>query len=480
METSKNSIWSKSNELSSALLNTAAIFQRSNYHEVRCAIESCTRALCCAETGTDHVPMAFENRANCFYQLELYGQALADIELAFQAGCTENSMLKLEEIRVDCQQMKGSIRTGQSMAESIRKLDLEADQHFPCIANVLTIANNKRFGRHIIARCDIGVGQTVLVEEYFASVSDSEAELICYTCMAKSKNFIPCPYCADVVFCSRNCMRLNVIHKMDCNTTYHRMPLDVQFTIRTILIAVSMFDSNIDNLMALVEHSFDSSDLPESATELQSKYRLFLKLQKFPRMGRNATRETFRMIMTIQLIEDLFDSAPKQRFLEKLLSHHSAIIGLNSFGDETSTSISVVASLLNHSCLPNLLHKNIGNWIICKTARPIMKGEQLFISYLGDCNEPTEWRQKELQWIFQFECECPRCSSTSRPNRTNGTLNPLNPFNDFNQLFPILYTNFLCIISGNFRQQSTIAEELSHCVQCSCCCSDEFVSFFNN
>lgn len=419
LQTEQRNNFTKSNEKSSALLHEGSqFFQESDFYR---AIESYTKSLCFAESGSENMSMAFENRANCFYQLKLYDQALTDIELALEAGCTENALLKLEKLRVNCQQMKPVNGASQSIAESIRKLDLEANRNFPCIADALTITNNERFGRHIIAKYDIGVGQNVLMEDSFASINSSTVQM-CYTCLGEEKNFIPCPECTDVVFCNNECMRSNLVHKMDCQTPYHRMPYKVQFIIQTILVAVASFP-DVDSLMTFVEDCIGSDDLPESVKDQKSKYRLYLKLKKTllnEKIALLDVHDIFKLIMLIPSIEARFDSERKQRFLVHLLLHHLAINVINGYESETTTSIGAVLCLFNHSCAPNLFNYAVEDRKFCVTIRPVKKGGQLFISYLGRCaGEPARQRQYELKSRWHFECKCDRCEPQTRTVDSN-------------------------------------------------------------
>lgn len=290
------------------------------------AIEAYTKALRFAEIGTENVSMAFLSRAHCFNQLKLFDQALVDVKLAIESHCPPNVLSQLKNLQDIYMQQKMSVEsTNQSFEEPMRQLDFEANKHFPCLANVLTIQNSNHFGRHIVAKCDIDVGQNVLMEESFASVNRS-IDHVCYTCLAESKNFIPCPKCTDVVFCNQKCMESNEVHKLDCQTMFHRMPHKVQFIIRTILMAVTAFP-DIDSLMASVNDTISSDDSPDSVSDIQSKYRLYLKLKR-SELNDNALLDVcdlFKLSMAVSTIRELFKTDREQRFLVHLLLHHLAV-----------------------------------------------------------------------------------------------------------------------------------------------------------
>ncbi|KAF1344899.1 hypothetical protein BDV97DRAFT_373252 [Delphinella strobiligena] len=67
------------------------------------------------------------------------------------------------------------------------------------------------------------------------------------------------------------------------------------------------------------------------------------------------------------------------------------------------------ASMLNHSCDPNVYFFVEGNQLRFRTIRPISDGEELFISYT-DPSYDVKSRGKELLMNYYFECTCRRCN----------------------------------------------------------------------
>lgn len=240
-------------------------------------MEMYTGALCYAEINTENESMAIVNRANCFFNMKIYDRVLADIKLAFKTNCSPEIIVKLKKLQADC----GKILKSNPIDVTEPKPTFTHDRNFPCLGNTLTITSNNQFGRHLIAKCDIDIGQVVLMEESFASVAKSNEQMTCYTCLTDAANFIACSQCSDVVFCSNKCLTSNLTHNLDCNSPFHRMHCKAKFTIRTILIAVATFP-NIDKLMTCVEADEKSDNLPDSINDLQTKYQLYLKLKKLP------------------------------------------------------------------------------------------------------------------------------------------------------------------------------------------------------
>lgn len=178
----------KNNDESVELIQKGKQFfqQKQFYH----AMELFTKALCFAEIDTEHVSLAFAKRAACFFHMKMYNRALTDVELALNTNCISSELTqKLDKLEDDCRQML-KINPIHQLSET--KSNFMADSKFSCIVNTLTISSNHQFGRHLIAKCDINVGEMVLLEERFASVAKNNIQITCYTCLTEIENFIAC------------------------------------------------------------------------------------------------------------------------------------------------------------------------------------------------------------------------------------------------------------------------------------------------
>lgn len=393
------------------------------------SIELYNRSLIFAETGTENVSLAYANRSAGFFQLKKYDKCLIDIDHAKKANYPKKLMPKLDKRKEDC------LRLLQTHVEIKRKfeqpkLDFDADENFPCMANVVEIKRNDEFGRLLEAKCDIDVGKTVLVEESFVSVGTGDVQVLCFTCLRRNMCFVACPQCTDAVFCSDDCMSRNNVHKMSCGSFYYRLPMNIQVTLQSLLVAVDLIP-NVEDLMDFVQSNLklDNHHIPANVLDSRRKYGLFLKLHIRERPG-NAflAYQVYTSILTIPSIKRVFDSDRKQRFLMHLVVHHLLIRQNNNFLEVAKenqfnvSSVACVLSLVNHSCTPNLLNFAVDNQEVCVTIRPIQKGEQLFISYSGQ-DDTTVQRQAFLKQYFGFECKCGKCRPCDR-NRNHLKVHP--------------------------------------------------------
>lgn len=370
------------------------------------------RSLCFAPKGTN-VSTLYMSRAFCFLRLGEYEKSLKDIELAKKANYPVTMMLLLSEVEAHA---KNRLRQHPTPPPYEPKLSSEASELFPSMADVLEIQRSDQFGRHIVAKADIPVGQTILIEEIFVGVAACEAIAHCFQCLRTMQNLIPCTGCSDAMFCSDDCRERCEIHKISCRAGVHRMPKDIAHASRSILQALHLF-ANADDLMEFVARTMAgrSTSLPTTSTDALSRYEIFVSLLPAP-MEWHLTEHIYiiyRGLMRVSYVRKMFHKQYHKRFLMHLVAEHYLIIRKNSFGGPTTGAqfvgeTGLVLSFFNHSCAANVFNSSIGDKSVCITMRPIKRGDQLFIKYLHRERNDEVKREKLLK-NWEFNCACERC-----------------------------------------------------------------------
>lgn len=125
-------------------------FKKRNY---RAAMEKYNNSLCFAEIGSKWQSLAFGYRSACFMRMKMYKLAMDDMRSALEYKHTGRTLLRLLVQLAECHQQSKAddLIEDVSVPESSYPLDKE----FPCLADVLEIREDKVFGRHIVAKCDI-------------------------------------------------------------------------------------------------------------------------------------------------------------------------------------------------------------------------------------------------------------------------------------------------------------------------------------
>lgn len=338
------------------------------YKEFRKAFEFYNQALCFSDSQSPSMGHLYLKRAHCFLNMQRYDQCLIDYNFARQSNFPHNMLSSLDEYRDNCLKLLAQIDRKPRTV----KLSIDANSDYPCMVNSIKIVKNDFYGVEVVATSDIGIGETVLVEEAFTSISNSYDTMTCFTCQITCANFIPCANCTDVMFCSVTCMKRNDIHKISCGEVYHRMPSYVKFILHSILQAIVSFPS-LDLLMKFVKAKVTTQPHNMALDAKMKNYEIFFGLtgshQDLPIL---LIHQVYTTLMKMPFILTTFKTKSKQRFLMHLVAHHAQILLCNSYGgfendqnQQITASMNSVASLFEHSCTPNLIHLSIGNRTVC-------------------------------------------------------------------------------------------------------------------
>lgn len=377
------------------------------------AMDFCNESLRYADPDSEEASLVYCYRSVCFFKLGKYSECLTDIKLArldaFEI-LSEDQLLLLRDYEQCSLEI---LEKRDPISEISENLSFESDASYPGMANVLVINTNKEFGRLVVAKCDISVGKTVLMEEHFMQ-STAANKFVCETCFRTDMNFIACDFCSTGLFCDKECKKANQIHQIDCNTLGEFVSTE-DFTLlklirHSIMFAVSLFPSS-DELIRFVEQTLnDREALPKSIIDSKSKYGAFLSLHPCKAgIPISTLYMAYKELCSVEIIRYRFTST---EFLLHLIGHHALILLGNQIKvDDLGATVGIVASLLNHSCAPNLISRLHHKCRYFTTVRPVKKGEQLFISYLSNFDGSIEARQQHLKKEYGFECHCEKCET---------------------------------------------------------------------
>lgn len=290
------------------------------------------------------------------------------------------------------------------------------------MASVLELTENPTFGKHIIAKCDIDVGREVVATAAFASIQYLKcASLGCFHCGQETNRRIQCPHCIDVHFCSEQCS-LNKVHRKICNPMFSHTDCETVRLVTEIIIAALTRAPDAKTCLEFARDILFSKHKPQNIQATYPQYNELLQLKGKPEKEHLLiARQTVKHVMSQVELDSVVDF---ERILFHLAYRHATCIASNSFSEETIVSkggISIryelydILSRFNHSCSPNLNHFIDDNNIThCVVVRPIKKGEQLFINYLCQMKLDYIERQKYIEQIWHFKCQCIRCAKNIR------------------------------------------------------------------
>lgn len=85
----------------------------------------------------------------------------------------------------------------------------------------------------------------------------------------------------------------------------------------------------------------------------------------------------------------------------------------NGFNIDNKPAILFNGTLLNHSCLPNVIFKFDGIYVIFMSIIDIKAGEEICDNYI-DITQTKEKRKHLLKTRYGFDCACARCVETNK------------------------------------------------------------------
>lgn len=272
-----------------------------------------------------------------------------------------------------------------------------SNESFPSMSNALTLAENAEFGKHVIASRDINIGEMLMAASAFASVEYvSCIGQCCFECGKTGNENIRCDHCINVWFCSERCS-LSQTHREKCNTMFSKDDCKmVRLVTEIIRVAV---DAVVD-LKPFMEFAHGILNDTQESNPPSRKYRPPYSLYAEMLQLKAKPEEHHRRIAdcALKYVKQLPKLKSQNDHFGRLLFHmayrHTTTLSLNTFSEQEAISkgallhrysIFDALSRLNHSC-----HPNLSSWIdddditYCTAARAIKKGEQVFITYLGD------------------------------------------------------------------------------------------------
>lgn len=384
--------------------------------EWRQAIEYYNRGICFAKTNSYHESLVLAKRGFCYSNLNMFKEGIEDVENAINRNFPPNLISDIEKCQAEWRQeiVKTSTQNDQKRC-NIFELSFDADDILPCMANVLEIREDIEFGTHAVAKTNIDIGQVVLVEDNFVSISNGYDRAYCATCLKTNQNFIPCSKCTDVMFCNNECLNRNEVHTIACGEVYNRLSTDIKIVLHSILKAIVLFPT-VRLLMKFIKnpqlHQTESAQHSNDVFE----YGLFLSLlSQSDELPLLLIYQVYKTLMSMPSIQLRFDSTRKVRFLMHLVCHHALVLKTHAFGAfETNQNQFIVGTMPNvialfeHSCAPNLVRFSIDNREILITIRPVQAGDHLYYDYWLDAAK-TDNRKTWMQ-TQGITCECGKCA----------------------------------------------------------------------
>lgn len=275
------------------------------------------------------------------------------------------------------------------------------------IRNVLhdeeSLSHNDVLG--VVATKNIELTETVLIDKTVAGVICSINR--CATCCSNLSDSIA-NTCCIAPYCSAACAQtaMQTFHAPLCSR-------DFTFLYDAAKLAKLSTDISLDSLLllrvlALAIHEQAAHPLKTSLlARLTPAYEIdHLIIFNFPD----------HIITPIRILQELgIDIFTNSAYDTWVIHTMRCRLQNNKHGqtlDELhGTAVNPLYSMFNHSCVPNIGWEHEGNNSTLRlfAERPIVEGEELFISYIKPLDMEWAERQQALMPWLGMDCECERC-----------------------------------------------------------------------
>lgn len=316
-------------------------------------------------------------------------------------------------------------------------------------------------GRSVVANKDIAPGTVLMVDLPYAFVVNADQlHLRCCHCCRRCPTSVPCPRCAVVQYCNKECQKAGeVSHRLECSVMTH------------------LYDNTLGKMAPLVFRILNTvswASLKKSKEKLLQKHRQAdeeerteiiqaivegSELQKWSWEGQysstnylstfylvsNSSKRTFGdlfkrslsavYITHLLMISGFFGSLQHppnledQQFVATLAMRHMQSCSCNAYeisemqikekgknvaekhvSLEIGGAIYPTISLTNHSCFPNVARYNVGSTCVLRATRFIPKDTEILDNYGFYFHVmPQVERRDALRSQYKFLCECDPC-----------------------------------------------------------------------
>ncbi|XP_028162096.1 SET and MYND domain-containing protein 4 [Ostrinia furnacalis] len=397
--------------------------------------------------------LALANRSAVFSSLEKWAECIKDIDTVFSMKYPEKLTDKLNKRKSIC--IDKVTPESEWLSPEIRELLTLKDPQmprFPCASSKLEVVFSNEMGRHVVAKCDIKVGDILIQEEpYFKLLLKHQYLFTCSYCLSRSLNLLPCHSCCFSLYCSVQCKdsAWKDYHETECPLM--ATLVELKFTTLELLALRTVIKARNDHA------DWDSlfKTIQEAEENAGSEFRGHVKVNNewvydskyytsihtlASNIEKRSISNIFQKAVTAAVF--LFQLSQKTKFLESdneeeqdnirkyaagNLLHHIMTSATNMHGisgnvesaegnfvDEFNIGSAPYAfhSLLNHSCAPNVVRcHRLGTARMTLVAlRPIKKGMQLYDNYgAHHAIDDRNTRQGNLKFQYKFTCLCEAC-----------------------------------------------------------------------
>ncbi|EZA60897.1 SET and MYND domain-containing protein [Ooceraea biroi] len=427
-------------------------FQTKNYIA---SLKSYTKSALYAPADSKNLPIAVANRSASLFYLKRWQDCIKDVKLALELDYPKDLRHKLYLRMAQCYSELGEkqLATEALLQASnvINECDMPGERKDQLRKQMdeikLKVSRTKNNADSVgtgesSSRPTVAFGEnsnfssaSAGIEVKYASQKGRHInkldvlDKICHNCCRSCGNTpVPCTGCIDVTFCDMNCWNeASSYHRWECPGS--QMDLWAQIGIahlalKILFMCVITIDSEQFNEVQKLVSNFDEIAPTDVISYGITAAMLALYLSECTNFFKDIDlKESLRSKFSKDTFNGNYELTTRDDERLYLISNGHAITKINVITDNErdqfctqqqdriATAIYPSASLMNHSCDPNILNSFIGHLLIVKAIKDIAAGEEVFHCYGTDFRRMSKAeRQERLKSQYCFTCACEPCT----------------------------------------------------------------------
>ncbi|KAF7993001.1 hypothetical protein HCN44_005782 [Aphidius gifuensis] len=312
----------------------------------------------------------------------------------------------------------------------------------PALSTLVKLKYTKKYGRHVVATCDIEPGQLLACDKPYALVvHPDKIYKLCWYCGKQTWSGIPCDDCNQVIYCSSVCRKTawNDYHEIECKIIFPMRILNLHENLfMAARLTIKAYKEITAEYLQQKIHEYDQVEDPAKrgftndkflSTNYKSIYSLLRRKKNLDKLllGYHhgyCIMIAYLIITRTSLIGyqeksslDELSNNDDFIFLVKLININLEISRLNSMmiDDNSNKLFRIIISsfsFFNHSCDTMTCQRYHGDEMSLTNLYPIKKDQQVFINYgvyydVMNLNE----RKNYLKKHYNFNCKCYVCKN---------------------------------------------------------------------
>ncbi|KAM0725205.1 SET and MYND domain-containing protein 4 [Formica fusca] len=331
----------------------------------------------------------------------------------------------------------------------LKRLKSDENPNFRSASASIEVKYAPAKGRYVVANRNIKKGETLFVEDAFTFVlvNNNKDNTYCHNCCKSCLDIpAPCTQCVETIFCNMSCWDEACLshHRWICPASQMGLLRQVGITHLALkLLCVCATTTNnekfndvqqlVTNFNKLAPADVISYGITAVMLTLYlSKYTDFFKdinLQEC--LASKFSNDEINIKCNLATEDDkrLYVSSLLLRHVLQLICNGHAITKINVTTDDhenkllieeqirIATAIYPSASMMNHSCDPNIINSFLDQTLVVKAIQDIKEGEEILHCYGVDFRRMSKAdRQESLESQYCFTCNCKACTMPEYEN----------------------------------------------------------------